>query len=202
MTKDLSAQAWNDRYLNQNTPWDLSGPTPEFQRLMETNLFKRGMNVIIPGGGRGYDAVELAKHGVVPYLVDFAPEPLKQTLERAAAEKVTVYTYRKDFFTLLDDSFHRGFYDAVLEYTFYCAIDPQLRAEYAQRAAELLRPHGLFVGLFFPTEMDREGPPFVVSEEDVRASFSPYFDITFERPKKSIGAREGREFLGILKKRT
>lgn len=199
--KDLSAQAWNNRYLEQNTPWDLQGPTPEFSRLAAEHVFKSRMSILIPGGGRGYDAVALAKNGAVPYLVDFAQEPLRHTLELAAAEKVTVYTYRKDFFHLLDDSFHHGFYDAILEYTFFCAIDPKLRGEYARRAAELLRPNGLFVGLFFPTAMDREGPPFVVSEDDVEASFSPHFHITIEKPQKSVGPRNGREFLGIFRKR-
>jgi hypothetical protein len=201
MMKDLSPQAWNARYEEENTPWDLQGPTPEFQRLLKANIFKVGANVLVPGGGRGYDAIELAKSGRVPYLVDFAPAPIQSALEKATAERVTVYAYQKDFFQLLEDSFHRGFYDGILEYTFYCAIDPKRREEYAKLAAELLRPNGTFVGLFFPTEMDREGPPFVVSEDDVRAAFSPYFEISFQKPEQSITPRKGREFLGIFKKK-
>ncbi len=201
MTKDLSPQAWNSRYTDENTPWDLKGPTPEFQRLLKSKIFKPGTNVLVPGGGRGYDAVELAKHYVVPYLVDFAAAPIEFALESAARERLTVYTYRKDFFRLLDDGFHRGFYDGILEYTFFCAIEPKQRKEYAKLAAELLRPNGTFVGLFFPTAMDREGPPFVVSEKEVREIFSPYFEVSFEKPEKSIGPRDGREFLGIFKKK-
>lgn len=201
MTKDLSAQAWNARYLESNTPWDLNGPTPELQRLIAEGSFKNCKNILIPGGGSGYDAVELSKSGLTPYLIDFAAAPLTRALENAAASKTNIFAYKKNFFDLFTDSFHTGFYDAIWEYTFYCAIDPELRGEYAKLASKALRPNGIFIGLFFPTEMDREGPPFVVSKKDVTESFSPYFELNFVEPQKSITPRKSREFLGIFKKR-
>lgn len=195
---DLSPQAWNQRYLDANTPWDLDGPTPEFVRLLrEKALHKKG-TVLIPGGGRGHDAVLFARHGYEVDLVDFADAALQAALNQAFLAKVNVHAYRQDFFALASLPYHVGRYDLLVEYTFFCAIDPALRARYVEAAAKLLRPGGQLVGLFFPLASDKEGPPFVVSREEVEALFRPYFELKIETPKESVKPRAGREFLGIF----
>lgn len=201
--KDLSPQAWNDRYQNSDTPWDLGGPTPELVHLVkERNLFPPKSNILVPGAGRGFDAVELAKAGHAAHVVEFAPAAFHQFLELTFQEKVEVPAFRLDFFDLLSDGgYHKQFYDAIFEYTFFCAIDPKLRKTYVDHAHGLLRPGGMFVGLFFPTSHDKEGPPYLVSEKEVRELFSPKFEVSFEKPKHSVKPREGREFLGIFKKK-
>lgn len=202
MTKtDLSPDAWNSRYQSGDTPWDLSGPTPEFKRLLdEGNLPPRG-RVLVPGGGRGYDAVLFAERKFEVDLVDFAPQALEAALIEAARQKLTVFVYRQDFFALPELPYHACSYDIILEYTFFCAIDPALRPAYVKTAAALLKPGGLLVGLFFPLEMDKPGPPFVVSEKEVRELFAADFEITIEKPQMSIKARAGREFLGLFRRK-
>ncbi|MGZ3713294.1 MAG: methyltransferase domain-containing protein [Bdellovibrionota bacterium] len=196
--KDLSESAWNQRYADGNTPWDLAGPTPEFQRLTEEKIFPQKGVALVPGGGQGHDAVLLAKSGLEVDLVDFAPLAITRALELAHKESVRIYTYRQDFFALPSLPFHRGRYDLMLEYTFFCAIDPGLRARYVETAAALIKPGGLLVGLFFPLSSKEEGPPFVVKREEVEELFRPYFDLKIETPQRSIKPRDGREFLGIF----
>lgn len=195
----MSATDWNSRYENKDTPWDLSGPTPEFTRLLP-QLPKKG-RALVPGGGRGYDAVLLAQHGLEVDLVDIAPLALIAAQENAFAAKVTVHAYLQDFFELPKLPYHRGRYDLMLEYTFFCAIDPALRESYVKAAAALLKPGGLLVGLFFPTATDKPGPPFVVSKSEVEAQFKKDFELKFEDPKESVKPRAGREFLGIFRRK-
>lgn len=74
--KDLSASAWEARYQNDSTPWDLSGPTPEFTRLAaEASWFPKRGRALVPGGGKGYDAIALARLGLETHLVDLRPPP-------------------------------------------------------------------------------------------------------------------------------
>jgi len=199
---ELSPESWDARYRNQNTPWDLSGPTPEFVRLLKEPWFPRKGRALVPGGGRGYDAALLSQTGFETDLVDFAPLALQQALEQAAKARVNFYAYKQDFFALPSLPYHQERYDLFLEYTFFCAIDPILREKYVLTAASLLKSGGLFVGLFFPTSSDKAGPPFVVSSEEVEKIFSPHFHVRIESPQTSVKPREGKEFLGIFKKKS
>lgn len=197
---DLSAQDWEKRYAEENTPWDLMGPTPEFMRLAEESFFPRKGKVLVPGGGRGHDAIFLAKRGLKVDLVDFAPSALQSALAEANQAKVTINAYRRDFFELPESGYHQNSYDLFLEYTFYCAIDPSLRSNYARAAAKLLKPGGILLGLFFPLQTDKPGPPFQVSREEIEKLFSPYFELRFELPERSIKPRAMREIVGIFRK--
>jgi SAM-dependent methyltransferase len=198
---DLSPAAWENRYQTGEIPWDLAGPTPELLRLLEEKILPTKGRVLIPGGGRGHDAVHLAKAGWDTHLVDFAPTALNAVLEEAARAKVTVSVYHHDFFTLPTFGSLQERFSAIWEYTFFCAIDPALRPAYAKAAAALLPPGGLFVGLFFPTESAKEPPPFPVSREEVRAIFAPYFEMEIGEPRASVKPRAGREFLGMFRRR-
>ena len=193
---DLSPAAWEQKYESGETPWDLSGPTPELVRLQST-LTGKGA-ALVPGGGRGHDALFLAQQGYEVDLVDFAPAALDAALIVAASAKLNIFAYRRDFFELPQTSFHRHRYDLIFEYTFFCAIDPARRAEYVEAMATMLKPGGLFIGLFFPLTTDKEGPPFVVDREQVEKLFRPYFELRFETPSASVKPRAGREFLGIF----
>lgn len=198
---DLSPQAWNERYKSNETPWDLSGPTPEFVRVLDAGLLPAKGNVLVPGGGRGHDAILFAHRGYNVDLVDFAPDAVQATLEEASRQKAVVYAYTRNFFDLPTVGFHQGRYDILLEYTFFCAINPELRGDYVKAAHALLGRGGILLGLFFPTAIDKPGPPFQVSREEVEKLFSPYFDMKIETPQQSVKARAGREFLGIFTKK-
>lgn len=198
---DLGPASWDGRYSSGDTPWDLSGPTPEFARLLASGRLPRKGRVLVPGGGRGHDAILFAEKGYEVDLVDFAPLALEAALAEAAKRKATVFAYQQDFFDLPNLPYHAGSYDIFLEYTFFCAIDPSLRERYVKAAAALLRPGGWLVGLFFPLSTDKPGPPFQVSEDEVRKLFTPYFEITIEKPQESVKPRAGREFLALFRRK-
>jgi methyl halide transferase len=196
----ITASDWNERYLNQDTPWDLASPTPEFERLLESGRLPKKGRVLVPGGGRGHDAILFAQKGYEVDLVDFAPAALEAALITASQKKATIFAYRQDFFALPSLAYHHN-YDILLEYTFFCAIDPSLRMKYAEAAASMLRPGGWLVGLFFPLASDKPGPPFVVSRKEIESVFAPYFEMEFEEPRSSVKPRAGREILGVFRRK-
>lgn len=197
----LTAADWDARYRSGDTPWDLSGPTPEFQLLTTESWFPRKGRALVPGGGRGHDAILLAKSGLAVDLIDFSPIALQEALKEASQNKVVIHAYCRDFFTLPESGYHQQAYDLFLEYTFFCAIDPQQRKAYVEAAATLLKPGAYFIGLFFPLTSEKEGPPFVVSREEIETLFSPFFHLQISEPKSSVKPRADRELLGIFRRK-
>lgn len=85
-------------------------------------------------------------------------------------------------------------FDLVIEQTFFCAIHPSRRADYAKKMSEILHPKGKLVGLLFDFPLDA-GPPFGGSADEYRGYFEPFFTIKLmERAYNSIKPRDGREF--------
>lgn len=195
-------EAWNKAYEENRHPWDLGSPTPEFMRLVrEENLPAAKSRILIPGAGYGHDAVALAKLGYPVTAVEFAPKAANTILARARAENIFVNVIRRDFFALASEGGLQHNFDCILEYTFFCAIAPPRRSEYARACAKLLAPEGMLIGLFFPLEERSGGPPFSVSQTAVAEAFSPFFHLTFHQPQASVTPRKDREILGIFTKK-
>src|SRR5712692_5721986 len=122
-----SPRKWEADYERGTDGWDLGGPTPAFKRLVTNRQLKPGRMMVL-GAGRGHDAREFARHRFQVMAVDFSPYAVHE-MQRLADRHAPVEILQHDLFTLpreLDDAF-----DYVLEYTCFCAIDPQRRGEYA-----------------------------------------------------------------------
>lgn len=196
---DVSTQEfWQSLYEKGRTGWDLGGPTPVFSRILAEGWFQPG-RLIVLGAGRGYDARLFACHGYQVSAVDFAPAAIRELRARNDAQ-APVAIVNADIFKLNPILFGR--FDYVLEYTFYCAIDPQRRAEYASIVAQLLAPGGRFIGLAFPTGEQEGGPPYAVDPDELIGLLEAR-ELRLghrESPPDSVPGRRGREELLILQK--
>jgi len=198
----LDALAWNSRYEEKNNPWDLTTPTPEFERLVkEKTYLTTGKEVLIPGSGLGNDALLLARNGMHVSCVEFAALPNIVLLAKAQEEKLLLKIFQRDFFSLQQEGFFQERFDVFLEYTFFCAISPELRKNYVKLAHYALKARGLLIGLFFPMDGRSGGPPFAVTKEEITELFQNQFEVSWETPKNSVKPREGKELLGIFRKK-
>lgn len=193
MNTDLNADYWERRYREGQTGWDLGGPNVELVSVLTTYLDSKS-RILIPGAGRGHEAEALWRLGYCDVFVcDWAPEAfghLKKSPYLPDADRLIV----ANFFDL------RSTYDAILEQTFFCAIDPAQRDRYVQQAAALLRPGGRWIGVLFDRSFEG-GPPFGGTEREYRRLFSSVFDIELlGRFDGSIRPRRGRELLGLMTK--
>jgi hypothetical protein len=95
-----------------------------------------------------------------------------------------------------------GYFDYVLEYTCFCAILPQRRAEYANVVGRLLKPTGAYVALVFPLGEGQDGPPFPVSAGQLISLLQAEgLQVEHrEMPADSVSPRRGREELLIMSK--
>jgi hypothetical protein len=106
-----------------------------------------------------------------------------------------------DIFNL--PNYFTNFFDIVLEYTCFCAIDPNQRTNYVKVVKHILKSNGLFVGILFPLNDDksRTGPPFHIDLDKTLTLFDSYM-IKQECTKHQMSVREriDREMFIIYKK--
>ncbi len=194
MEKKLDKQFWNERYASYSTGWDLGRVSTPLKEYID-QLEDKSLKILIPGAGNAHEAEYLIQNGFTNiYIVDIATIPLKEFQLRNptfSSERLLL----NDFFELTDQ------YDLVLEQTFFCAIDPDLRMEYAKKMNEVLTDKGKLVGVLFDREFI-DGPPFGGSKVEYLSYFEPYFDIIkMEACYNSIEPRKGSELFITLKKK-
>ncbi len=190
---------WDDRYRRGEDNWDMGTPTPVFVDLLSTHKFEPGPTLVL-GCGRGHDAVLFASHGFDVTAVDFSPAAIAEAGALAVKRGVQLRLLERDIFDLAPE-FDNTF-EYVVEYVTFCAVDPRRRDAFADVVGRVLKPGGLFIGLFFPLENRPGGPPFGVSIDEVRTLFSRSFDLLSSAvPHTSVKPRQGREALTIWRKR-
>lgn len=190
----LDATYWNNRYLNNDFVWDVGYASTPLKTYID-QLSDKSLKVLVPGAGNAYEAGYLFEQGFTNvHVLDFAEEPLRQ-FQKSYPSFPASQLHREDFFK------HQGQYDLILEQTFFCALDPSLRADYARHMHALLKPGGKLVGVLFNAVLNDDKPPFSGNSEEYKTYFAPYFIFkTYEACYNSIKPREGREWFIILQK--
>lgn len=182
----LSERFWKERYDNNQTGWDLGEISPPIKAYFD-QIEDKSIKILIPGCGNGHEAEFLHQNGFKNVnVIDFAEYPLNQLRERNPNfPKEHVFT--GDFFE------HEGEYDLIVEQTLFCAINPEMRADYAKNIKRLLKPSGKLIGLLFDTEFDG-GPPYGGCKNEYVTYFEKYFsNVSMESCYNSIPPRMGKE---------
>ncbi len=192
---ELNANYWNNRYCDNNIPWDIGYVAPALKNKFDTIIDKK-THILIPGAGSAHEAIYLHQAGFENvWVCDWAESAFKHLKEKCP-DFPAKHLLVEDFFKL-DLTV-----DLIVEQTFFCAISPDLRAEYARKAAQLLNREGQLFGLLFSTEFSRQGPPFGGNKEQYLEIFTPHFKIILlEESKESIQPRLGNELFIHLKKK-
>ncbi|HID35945.1 MAG TPA: methyltransferase domain-containing protein [Ghiorsea sp.] len=157
---------WESLYQAQDTGWDRGGASPALLTFMEKGALESAKTVLIPGCGRGYEVVELARRGFAVTALDLAPSAvthLKQTLETEGLKAEVICTDIFDFKT-------SQAFDVVYEQTCLCAIEPSEREAYAKAVFGWLKPKGKLLLNMMQTG-DESGPPFHCDWMDIRKLF-------------------------------
>ncbi|KAG5952637.1 hypothetical protein E4U53_000331 [Claviceps sorghi] len=197
----------------------------------------------VQGCGRGYDVAMLALHGFDVYGLEVSSKGAQLARDYTARELESPHDYNygrqgrfetppgsvhiitADFFnhdweTLLGEDGKRGF-DLIYDYTFLCALLPEMRKDWSLRMAELVAPSGVLVCLEFPMykELGAVGPPWglrgvhwnllaegqdgIIHEpgnvEDEDVADGPFKRIVYLRPERSFEAGRGTDMLSVWK---
>ena len=194
-SSELNKTYWETKYTNKSTGWDIgsiSTPLEAYFSQLSTN----DINILIPGAGNSYEAEYLhhQKFKTVD-VIDIASQPLQNL-------KYRVPTFQAENLIQNDFFKHSKKYNLIIEQTFFCALHPENRVNYAQKMIDLLEDNGKLVGLLFDYELTENGPPFGGCLDEYLELFSPYFHIkVLERCYNSIKPRFGRELFFIFEKK-
>ncbi len=195
MNKQLDASYWNNRYRNTETGWDTGAITTPLKEYFD-QLTDKNTRILIPGAGNAYEAEYLHVLGFTNIFVcDVAKLPLQNLLKRCPTFPPG-HLLHSDFFKL------QGPFDLIIEQTFFCALQPQLRPQYFIKMKELLSEGGRLVGLLFNDKLNIDKPPFGGRMDEYPAYFEDLFEIKkYEMCYNSIKPRAGREiFINLEKK--
>ena len=193
--QELNQQYWDNRYLQQQTGWDIGYPSTPLKEYID-QIQDKSVSVLIPGSGNSYEAEYLLQSGFHNLtLIDIAPSltsQLEKKFHSFVDKQLTIIT--GNFFDLNNQ------YDLILEQTFFCALDPSLRLKYVQKMVELLKPGGKLAGVLFDKAFEG-GPPFGGNREEYLKLFKEYFQVEKMEPCfNSIPPRAGTELFIKIKK--
>jgi methyl halide transferase len=191
----LNKEYWENRYQNNEIGWDVGAITTPIKDYFD-QISDKSLKILIPGAGNSYEFEYLINSGFENVAVlDFARNPLeniKKRLPSVADEQLIA----SDFFE------HNNQYDIIIEQTFFCALEPQLRKKYVAKMTSLLQPKGKLIGLLFQFPLTQVGPPFGGSKEEYLQLFQNDFTIKkLETAYNSISPRKENELFFIFTKK-
>ncbi|KAH9873026.1 hypothetical protein J1614_005422 [Plenodomus biglobosus] len=189
-SRDKQIAGWSSLWdSNESDLWDGGRPSPPLVAFLEDHADgkkllaqNRPLMAFVPGCGRGHDVAMLALHGIETWgleisqnAVDLANENVKAQLASPSPTNFGANASRPasaDAKVILGDFFQRdwesqiaaGFqgFDIIYDYTFLCALLPEMRKDWAERMSQLLSPTGVLICLEFPMfkPLKAQGPPW------------------------------------------
>lgn len=192
--------------LQPGQKFDASRTSPYVADVLgQGELRVKGKTVLVPGCGRGYDVVEFARHGASSAVgLEISPTAVGRARDYRDEEKLDADVAARtrfdegDFFEYTPAE---GPVDIGYDYTFLCALPPELRQKWAQAWARLIKPGGELVTMIFPVDETLEGgPPYAVKPYLYKDLLEPVgFENTYMDqvpPFMSHKGRGGKEWFG------
>lgn len=191
----LTKEYWENRYQQNETGWDVGEVTTPLKEYFN-QLSNKNIKILIPGGGNSYELEYLLNLGFTEiYVIDIVKKPLENIQKRIPNLDSNLLIHG-DFFDM-EDSF-----DLIIEQTFFCALNPELRKQYVQKMHALLKDNGKIAGLLFQFPLTEQGPPFGGSKSEYENLFKEHFKIkTLETTYNSIKPRQNNELFFIFEKK-
>ena len=186
---------WNNRWKKNETAWDIGYASPVITEYIN-GIQKKDIAILIPGCGNAYEAEYLIKIGFSNITLIDISQLAVEKLQHKFKGNLSIRILCEDFLE------HKGTYDLILEQTFFSAILPVKRSDYAFKMDELLNENGKIVGVLFNKHFNQKFPPFGGSIEEYKTLFEPVFKIKkMEICYNSILPRKGNElFVHFIKK--
>lgn len=165
-------QTFFDAVYQQTPPWDIGGPQPALEALLD-ELPPAGPALDL-GCGSGDHAIALARRGLQAVGVDVVQEAIAQARAKAAALPPEL-AGRLEFQVAdaLRPSLLGRQFGAVIDSGFLHLFEPAAAERLAAELAACLRPGGRYYLLAFAVEFDLPNVPRAVGQEELRARFTP-----------------------------
>ena len=192
---------WHNRWENNLTGFHLNEVNPHLKANWSVLNLKPEARVFVPLCGKSLDLIWLAEQGHQIVGIElshlaveafFSENQLKVerhqigSLELWQSEKISLFC--GDFFDLTTEIL--GQVDAVYDRASLIALPPAMRQDYAAKMTELAQsaPKLLVTLEYDQSKMD--GPPFSVSEDEVRALYQAKYQVKQLTAQDVLGDNE------------
>ena len=139
----MDKQFWTDKYKSNNIGWDIGYISTPLKEYID-QISDKSLKILIPGAGNSYEIEYLWKLGFKNcYALDISEEPL-QNIKKRCPDFPNEHLLCNDFFKVNDSEF-----DLIIEQTFFCALNPNLRKQYVEQMYRLLKKGGKLSGVLF-----------------------------------------------------
>jgi len=204
---DPAGTSWDLLWKNNLTPWDRGETQLPLRNLLKSGKipFPTSGKALVPGCGRGYDAVYIAsKLGLETVGMDIsetAIEAANQNLKKSTVPDDAKISFQVgDFFKLQAPEDHSKF-DLCYDYTFFVALPPSLRSTWGAQMRDLVKSGGYLITLIFPIDGDRPGgPPYSVDTNIYSEVLHEAWILVLEEETTNPN-RKGQEKVAVWKRK-
>lgn len=173
-------QDWNQRYVEENAPWDSGVPSVHLQRILKDHAISPSRMLEV-GCGTGTNAIYLAEQGFTVTAVDIAPLAIEQANEKAAAAGVSVDFRVADLVEAnAAGALTQGEpFPFVFDRGVYHCIRRANLDEFLNTIGQLVAPGGIYALLAGNANdpVDLEGGPPQVHAHELTGELQPLFDL-------------------------
>lgn len=194
LTPDSAQSFWESRYQHKVTPWDRGECNPALISWLNQGVLNPG-SVLVPGCGRGYEVIELARRGFSVTGLDISPGAISELQSELTSSDLTAELIETDLFNWSPVAR----FDSIYEQTCLCALLPEQWPAYVRKLSQWLKPGGFLLALFMQTGK-AGGPPFHCDLDDMRKLFKAGSWLwPVDEPEKSWHSTGFFEFAVILR---
>ncbi len=172
------AHGFDDIYAAERPPaWDIGRPQPAFERLAEEGGLAG--QVLDAGCGTGEHALMAASFGFGAVGIDVSERAVALAREKGDERSVAARFFVADALSLADlgESF-----DTVLDCGLFHVLSDDGRERYVASLAEVVPSGGQLYLLCFSDRQPGEWGPRRVTQDEIRGSLVPYWDVESIRP--------------------
>lgn len=186
----MNQEFWHQRWLKGETGWHQDEFNPHLQAYWPPSGVMPGARVLVPLCGKLRDLLWLAGEGYRVLGVEISPLGVEaffteNGLTPTISDAPPFRRYRVDELEILCGDFFALQPEQVADVTALfdraslIALPANMRASYAQHLATLLPQtiSGLLITLDYE-QTERTGPPFAVSDQEIRRLFSQHLNLT------------------------
>ncbi len=200
MRKARTQEDWNDRYVNQDLPWDSGFPAPELVNTVESlNL---SGSVLELGCGTGTNAIWLSQNGFDVTAGDISPDAIEMAKRKATKENLDGKIDFKVLNVLNMGQLNTKNFNFVFDRGCFHSIEDEKRNVFVEVIYENLKSEGLWLSLCGNADDPRheEGPPKLTANEIVEV-VEPRFEIHHIKSIRFRDQEDGHRAWSCLFKR-
>ncbi|MEB3071541.1 class I SAM-dependent methyltransferase [[Mycobacterium] vasticus] len=166
--------------LGAKPPWSIGEPQPELAALIADGKFHG--DVLDVGCGEAAISLYLAAHGHTTVGLDSSPTAIELARAEAAKRGLTNAS-----FEVADISAFTGYdgrFGTIVDSTLFHSIPVQAREGYQQSIVRAAAPGASYFVLVFDKAAIPDGPPFAVTDDELRDVVSKYWVVDEIKPAR------------------